>query len=267
MKLLKNEIFPQEDICFHVNDETHHFPFLHSHDYYETFIVLSGNLFHELNGECRKLFAGSIMIIFPEDCHQMYIKEKCHFCNIAYSVETMEHLFSLLHKDPHDFPREGVLNHEDLARYDAQCKKIAALQNQQSRSLQLKSMLSSCIADMATTSIPPQTAYPAWLSDLLLRLSNPELFTLQTKEICSIAGYTPEYVSRCFRKYLNTTLTDYLRSLRLNYAGGLLSSTNLPILDVCFECGFQNLNYFYRCFHKEYGISPKVYRERHGVLF
>lgn len=266
MKLEKESIFPEEDVCFHINDKTHYFPQLHSHNFYEIFFVLSGSIIHYIHNESRELTAGSTRLIYPEDHHQIEVKGNGRFCNIAFSVETMEKLTSLIETDLHCLSPECVLSPDELAHCVAECKKIAVLINQKNRNIQVKSMLLHCLAYLAADPVPVQEACPDWFFILLSRLSAPDVFTMQTREVCALSGYTPEYVSRCFRKYMGMTLTDYLLNLRLHYAGGLLTSTNLPILEVCFECGFRNLNYFYRCFHNAYGTSPKKYRDQNSVL-
>ena len=52
---------------------------------------------------------------------------------------------------------------------------------------------------------------------------------------------------------------------RLNYAANLLIHTDMEIVDVIYESGFQSINYFYHLFKKEYGISPVKYKKIHLV--
>lgn len=266
MILSKDNIFPNEEIRFHINDETHFFPHLHSHDFYEVFVVLSGSICHQINADSRELPVGSLQLVHPDDRHQIDVRSNGRSCNIALSGRLMEQLLLLIGMDVNDLPRECVLLPDDLTHCASECKKIAALPNQQSRDIHTKSLLFFCLTQLVKEPAPVRETCPEWLSILLSRLSEPSVFTMSTREICALAGYTPEYVSRCFRRYLDTTLTDHLLNRRLQYAEGLLVSTNLPILDICLECGFRNLNYFYRCFHNVYGISPKKYRNQNSVL-
>ena len=55
---------------------------------------------------------------------------------------------------------------------------------------------------------------------------------------------------------------EYIRKIRLDYAGKLLKTTNSNIQEVMFACGFGNKTYFYREFRKFYNCTPKQYRQQ-----
>lgn len=63
-------------------------------------------------------------------------------------------------------------------------------------------------------------------------------------------------LNRVFRQNLNTTPTAYINQLRLRYARELLLKTNLSILEVSLEAGYENLSHFYHLFREAFGISP-----------
>jgi len=70
-----------------------------------------------------------------------------------------------------------------------------------------------------------------------------------------------EYLSRCMKKYFGISVTEYINALKINYASNLLLRSNTPIISICFDSGFQNVSHFNRVFKKEYGISPREFRE------
>ena len=49
--------------------------------------------------------------------------------------------------------------------------------------------------------------------------------------------------------------------LRLGYAANLLLSSNLSATDICYECGFCNLSWFYNAFEEKFEMSPIEYRK------
>lgn len=59
----------------------------------------------------------------------------------------------------------------------------------------------------------------------------------------------------------HSTFPSLLRSVRLEYAKGLLSSTKLPIYDIAEESGFNSLHTFIRLFKQEIGMTPTQFRE------
>jgi AraC-like DNA-binding protein len=51
-----------------------------------------------------------------------------------------------------------------------------------------------------------------------------------------------------------------LNDMRLRTAASLLRETSVPIVEVCFGSGFQDLSHFHRLFQKRFGLTPLRYR-------
>ncbi len=54
---------------------------------------------------------------------------------------------------------------------------------------------------------------------------------------------------------------DYVKERRLSHAVDLLKTTDLPIQDVAFHCGFSDTGYFGKCFRKRFGMTPREYQK------
>jgi AraC-like DNA-binding protein len=67
--------------------------------------------------------------------------------------------------------------------------------------------------------------------------------------------------SRYFKHKTEITFTKYVNDIKIINAQKLLIETNRKILDICHQCGFNNLTYFNRLFKKVNGITPKQFRE------
>ena len=72
---------------------------------------------------------------------------------------------------------------------------------------------------------------------------------------------SPNYFCRFFKKVTGLTFTQYLLNIRIDKAKELILKNNMPITDIAFTVGFENLGYFYRSFKKYTKHSPKEYRE------
>lgn len=91
------------------------------------------------------------------------------------------------------------------------------------------------------------------------KMKKPENFIRGSERMLELSGKTREHLSRSMKKYYNTP-TTYINELKLNYAINLMYSSNLSITDICFECGFSNISWFYKLFEREYGISPAKFK-------
>lgn len=80
----------------------------------------------------------------------------------------------------------------------------------------------------------------------------------------SIAGFfyiNVQHMCFIFKKYMNTTVGDYILKVRMAEAKKLFDQSSLNISLVAEKCGYQDANYFSKCFKKYYGITPKRYLE------
>lgn len=76
-------------------------------------------------------------------------------------------------------------------------------------------------------------------------------------------GMSEPAFSRFFKRNTGHGFVHYLNRMRVNRACELLTGTDRPVTDVCFETGFNNLSNFNRQFRKLCGLPPSEYR-RHA---
>jgi len=83
---------------------------------------------------------------------------------------------------------------------------------------------------------------------------------ISRKDIAAAAGYNESYISHVFSEVLNTTLTDYVMSLRINDAADMLASTELSVSNIALSLGFGSIRSFNRAFLARMHTSPSAYR-------
>lgn len=83
---------------------------------------------------------------------------------------------------------------------------------------------------------------------------------LSLREIASAAGVHPVHVSRVFPLRHGTTLGDYVRALRIDYAARELMATKRPIADIALDAGFASQSHLTRHFRARMSIAPGAYR-------
>lgn len=81
-------------------------------------------------------------------------------------------------------------------------------------------------------------------------------------DIASAAGFSLNYLSRKFHEAAGIGLHQYLVFIRLQHAALELISTDDPVTEIAFRCGFTDSNYFKDAFKKAYGLPPREFRKK-----
>lgn len=82
-------------------------------------------------------------------------------------------------------------------------------------------------------------------------------------ELARFACMSEGNLMRVFKEATGQSPIDYLISLRLQRAVILLEGRSITISEIAFEVGFNDSNYFTRCFKKKMGMTPGKYRVSH----
>lgn len=84
---------------------------------------------------------------------------------------------------------------------------------------------------------------------------------LRVTEAAELCNMSPNAFSRFFSLRTRKTFSAYVTNLRLNKAARLLTEQELPVSDICYECGFNNISNFNRQFLNQYKVNPMKYRK------
>lgn len=76
-------------------------------------------------------------------------------------------------------------------------------------------------------------------------------------------GYDESYFCRKFKKITGITVTNYIKTQRLEHARRLLEKTEESIRHIAISCGFIDAAYFTNCFKSIYKIAPTKYRNNY----
>ncbi|MES2498043.1 MAG: AraC family transcriptional regulator [Pseudomonadota bacterium] len=87
-----------------------------------------------------------------------------------------------------------------------------------------------------------------------------EKLTLDT--LSRACGLNRAKLTRGFRDMYDCSIADALAAKRLEEAGMLLLSTDLPVASVGYRCGYLNNASFTRAFTRRFGAAPTQYRAR-----
>ena len=64
-----------------------------------------------------------------------------------------------------------------------------------------------------------------------------------------------------FKKQFGLSPLEYVQQERIQKARQLLADATMSITDVCYQSGFNNLNYFIKLFKRMEGVTPTAYRK------
>jgi len=73
----------------------------------------------------------------------------------------------------------------------------------------------------------------------------------------------PNRVTIILQHKFNMTYPQYLNDIRIKAAQKMLTATDLPINDIGYNVGYNNIPHFNRVFREIIGCSPKEYRDNH----
>ena len=101
-----------------------------------------------------------------------------------------------------------------------------------------------------------------WIVNLMKRYANESFcYNVSLKEFSVDHRRNEKYIGRLFKKETGKTFSEYCMDLRLNKAENALQQSDALVIDIAYECGFNNISYFNKVFKKKHGITPIQYRK------
>jgi len=248
----------------------------HIHDFYELLLIESGEISMFIRDGEYVLKEGDLVLIRPGDMHHQIVStESCKVAYFGLLKKTMDDLFEFIYdqsiKDAllsWDHLPVVTLSHSESELLHAKIKRLTMLPHDRKRLIrsQLRVLLTEIINHyylqylVMPFSIGKERKMPDWLSRMLMEMEDTKCLHMDLTDWCGHFYLSKEYICRTFKKFTGTTFNEHLNSLKINYAANMLAYTNIEIIDVALECGYQNLSHFYHLFRANYGVTPKQYR-------
>lgn len=99
------------------------------------------------------------------------------------------------------------------------------------------------------------------LKNILSYLEKNFHTNLSRESLAERFGISVSNLSHLLRRKMDRTFVEILNQYRVDRAAQLLVMTELPLIEIALECGFQDQSYFGKVFRSHYGMSPAKYRK------
>lgn len=235
---------------------------LHSHDYFEIEINISGEGVQLLNGAEYKLGRGWVTLLTTTDFHEVVHSEDVCTYNISFNENCIsEHITERIMNVSGNicFLAEG-------SEYDKFIHLAELVMTDDRTNADYSRNLLDCLVMLILKNVSDEEKNIIQSSDSLIhkaitymRIHFRENLTLDT--VAAYVNLNKSYFCKIFAREIGTSPISYLSALRLDYAKKLLLSSRLTVTEICFACGYSSLSNFLKAFKIKFGISPTDMRK------
>lgn len=230
---------------------------LHTHSYYEMILYepFDGNV--TVNGKNIKITSMTAVIVSPLNFHEIQLCSPA--CAKYIKVGFNGDIFA-----DSDFDFSFVLEHIEA---DSFLHRLFREISENSGNEVYLKYLVNCAVYMIQTGgrkiMFSEASKGQSVSNKALKLINERFKdAISLPIIAKELSITPQYLSFAFVTSFGMNFSEYLSSVRLKYAASMIENTEVSITDICFESGYCNFSHFSRTFKKQYGLSPRAYRNQ-----
>lgn len=249
-------------LCLYVNGKGRKNRF-HEHEFYEFFLALNP-IVHYINGKTEKLDRGSFVFIKPSDIHGI-VYEECKegdIINLSFSTRIMEGILNYLclTKTAVDNIMDNCISLSEADTISLFKKMKNIVNGDKANVLQTRILILEMFA-MFLKDKSLKSDIPEWFDDMCNQMKKTENYSVGAQRMIDISGKSREYISRCMRKYLGISVTEFVNDIRLSFVAAQLVGGNKSITELCNEAGFYSVSWFNKIFLKKYGMPPKEMRK------
>lgn len=255
---------------------------MHTHDFAELVVVLSGHGYHLTERGEYPIHAGDAFVIEANRAHGYRIPKALYIANVLYDearlqlpmldLWTMPGFNALFTLEPIYRERYG---RTERLRLDKRQKVhaetlIRGLETEAARRhhghvfmcttlfMELVGFVSRCYADAQQ----PGVRSPRGIAEAMRHIELCYAEPVSVADLARIARMSESAFHRTFKAATGRTPIDYLLRLRVQRACERLRSTDLSVSAVATGVGFTDASYFARQFRKVIGETPSAYRGR-----
>ncbi|MDD3219006.1 MAG: AraC family transcriptional regulator [Lachnospiraceae bacterium] len=249
----------------------------HSHDYYEFYFFLEGNVNIKISDKEYPLQYGDLVIIPPRTLHRPVIQnnEKPYrrfvfWISQDYSTQlnTLSPAYNYLFQRVNQ-TQQYIYHYDNIAYNTLQAKVLQLIEEIHSDRYGKEAKVALCVNDLIlhlNRTIHEQYTKPTKDSsinlyqDLVTYIESHLDETLTLETLANIFFVSKYYIAHIFKDNMGISTHQYILKKRLSMCkDAMINGDNIN--EACTAYGFSDYSNFYRAFIKEYGVSPKKYRD------
>ena len=267
----RQEMYTKDYEIFYYSDVKLDKVSLHHHDFYECFLLISGNVSYYIEGRTYDLKPGDIVLVNTTELHQLVVKDH----SIPYERIVL-------------WEDKNFINSLSTEKTDLSAcfysKKDSVIRLNLDLQQNIRTILHKLISIENYNGIGSDILFKAYFIELFVQLNlalqhNSIRHDADVKKslmITEIIDYINNHIDeeltidslsehvflskyhllREFKKHSGTTIHKYIIQKKLILSKELILK-GIPITDVFKQCGFGDYSNFFRAFKKEYGVTPK----------
>lgn len=261
-----------DQLEFKINRDYNYWnPDFHMHNFYEIFLLRSGNVDFYMNNTKRHIGPGTLIFITDQDIHKstltdngIYERAYIHIPPTILAACSSEDtdLSACFHAESGQFFQPGQ-KQADL--FFNTVRNMMNLENKkdfgydimiQSELLKILVSVNALCQNSQTEQFLEQ--YSARICDMIYYIEDHLSEPLSLDQIAKYFSIDKYHMCHIFKTETNTTVYHFIQLKRIAMAKRLLAEGN-SLTEVCFDTGFHDYNHFITTFKKHCGMTPKQY--------
>lgn len=249
---------------------------LHHHNFAELSLVVDGTGTEIINGKPHPFKRGTVSLLLPHHIHEIRLDRwPVHKYNCMFDIQLLflspsdRELGNYLLQTGQQLPSHYELDEEQTVYMENWF--VSMKQEYESERFAKETLLRSKLLEALVfltrsrfADAGPDASAGQSQSNVLELLSYMHLHYNEELSLTNLAdryNWNSSYVSRLFKQQVGQTFVHYLHSLRVGRAASLLATTDMDIVDISVEVGFDHVRTFRRAFKKLKSMTPMQYRD------